>query len=76
MSATAPAATHDTLGGVAERLMIDEIPKCSEMADATPGDSIDESYDSARTKSSKVIAPGGRAGSETIQLGALCQLAR
>jgi hypothetical protein len=73
---TLTLSTHDTLGGVAERLTIDEIPKCSEIGDATPGDSIDTSYDSARTKPSKIIAPGGRAGSEAVQLDSLCQLAR
>jgi hypothetical protein len=76
MSATPPRRDPHTLGGVAEHLMMDQIPKCSEIADATPGDSIDKSYDSARTKPSKIIAPGGRAGRETVQLDSLCQLAR
>jgi hypothetical protein len=59
MSATAPAATHDAVGVVAKRLMIGKIPKCSEMAGATPGDSIDESCELRSHEPSKVMAPAG-----------------
>ena len=53
--------------------MIDEIPKCSEMADAKPGDSIDESCELRSHETLKGHRTRRMSRVGTVQLEALCQ---